>query len=126
MGIDYRENLPERCPPEDAEEVREELHLYRLVESNPASDDDFRSQRAMYPDKRFHIDECLAHGLSVWTSQTQAENVRRLPKLRDKQVCRVRLCPGAGRIKQTFKPEHRTWWPFRQFDILAHCELVTL
>jgi len=30
-------------------------------------------------------------------------------------------CPG--KIKQTGKKSHYTWWPFADFDILANCRV---
>lgn len=46
----------------------------------------------------------------------------KLPALRGKRICRVQLMAGAGRIRQTGKPSHHTWWPLADFDILGHCE----
>ena len=43
MPMTYREPLPEGCPPDDAEEITTPRIVYRLVRSNPPTDDDFRS-----------------------------------------------------------------------------------
>jgi hypothetical protein len=51
-----------------------------------------------------------------------AELAAKLPCLRGSRVCAVRLGAGAGRLLQTFRPSHHTWWPFAAFDILGHCE----
>jgi hypothetical protein len=82
------------------------------------------SQRAMKPDAIFRVDECLARGLSVWMTQSGAENAKRLPRLRRMLICRVELIVGAGKVMQTFKPEHRTWWPYGAYPILGHCEVL--
>jgi hypothetical protein len=85
---------------------------------------DFLSQRAAKPDAIFRVDECVARGLSVWATQFEAENAKRLPRLRQMMICRVELSAGAGKVMQTFKPDHRTWWPYSAYPILNHCEVL--
>lgn len=121
----YREPLPEGCPPVEAGEITGERVVFRLVASNPPTNDDFRSQRAERPAASFPIgiSECLARGLSVHTERNDSEKLRRLPRFRHAQLCRVRLRAGAGLIQQTFQPSHHTWWPLVTFDILAECEI---
>jgi len=119
--MDYREPLPPNCPPEDAEEIQDERLLYRLVASMPPSDTDFQSQRAARPDATFDVPECLARGLSVDTERSGIEKTAKLPRFKRRQICAIRVGPGAGRLKQTFQPTHHTWWPLADFDILSHC-----
>lgn len=106
-------------------EIASEQVVFRLVKTRPATQEDFRSQRAERPSATFkNVTECQALGLSVFTERSDAvEKARRLPKFRGFQVCKVRLAAGAGRIQQTFQPSHHTWWPLATFDILAHCEM---
>jgi hypothetical protein len=124
MADAYREPLPDHCPPVEAQEVATEAYVFRLVRASPATDEDFMSQRAMKPNATFRVDECIARGLSVWMTQVEAANARRLPTLRRTRVCRVRLDIGAGKLMQTFKPDHRTWWPYAAYPILSHCEVL--
>ena len=123
----YREALPDNCPPTLAEEVSETCVVYRLVGSNPATADDFRSQRAKKPDTVFsNVDECRARGLSVYTIRSDCDETRKLPHFRKYLVCKVSLDIGAGRIQQTGQPSHHTWWPLAGFDILQHCSMEPL
>ncbi len=124
MAETYREDLPDGCPPPDAQELQAEFEVFRLVSTVPPTEVDFISQRAMKPDAVFRVEECLARGLSVWTTQSEAENAKRLPRLRRMLICRVELSAGAGKIMQTFKPEHRTWWPYADYPILDHCGVL--
>ena len=120
----YREPLPAGCPPDEAEEIEESREVYRLVNSNPPTDSDFASQRALQPNKTFPgITECQALGLSVHAERRDSEKTLKLPTQRGRQVCRVRLGPGAGRIQQTGSRSHHTWWPLADYDILARCEV---
>ena len=123
----YREPLPDDCPPDEAEEIDAPRVVYRLVHNNPPIDDDFRSQRAERPDRIFrNITECQARGLSVRTGLASAVELMGLRTMRGRMLYQVRLDNGAGRIMQTGEdPNHTTWWPLADYDILANCSLVT-
>ena len=120
----FREPLPAGCPPADAETVTKPRCVFRLVRAWPPTADDFRSQRAEKPFRRFQgVDECQARGLSVHADSRDSERVKKLPALRGRRICRVRLGAGAGSIRQTGRPSHHTWWPLAAFDIIANCVL---
>ena len=95
--------------------------VFRLVRSNLPTLDDFRSQRAERPNAVFQLSECQARGLSVFANRQDSERALKLPRLRGRFVCQLQLDAGAGRIQQTGRPSHHTWWPLAAFDILAHC-----
>jgi hypothetical protein len=124
--MSYREELPEDCPPEAAEEIAAAREFFRLVRTSSPTLDDFRSQRAENPQAVFNISECLARGLSVFAVRQDSEKALKLPRLRGRRICRVKLKTGAGRIRQTGRPSHHTWWPLAAFDILAHCEVESV
>ena len=122
----YREPLPQGCPPDTADEVSAVWPVLRLVRTDPPTDSDFRSQRAERPSGRFPgVTKCQARGLSVFALRKDAERALRLPNLRGRLLCSVRLEAGAGRIQQTGRPSHHTWWPLAEFDILARRAMET-
>ncbi|HLX61720.1 MAG TPA: hypothetical protein VKX17_10605 [Planctomycetota bacterium] len=61
-----REPTPEDCPPVAAQEITDERVVFRLAKTNPATLDDFRSQRAplaesgMMPESGFILHDRLA------------------------------------------------------------------
>jgi len=118
----FRELLPEGCPPDDADEVFAERDVFRLVRTHSPTIDDFRSHRAEKPDGKFGVSECQARGLSVHVDRRDSERALKLPALRGRFICLVHLRAGAGRIQQTGRPSHHTWWPLAEFNILANCE----
>ena len=121
----YREQLPEGCPPNEAEEITTRRIVYRLVSSNPPTYDDFRSQRALKPDHDFrNATECQARGLSVFADRRAAEERLKRRNMRGKMVCEVALDRGSGRIQKTGGSHHYTWWPLADFDILSNCRVV--
>lgn len=121
----YRERLPEGCPPDIAKETDGSRDVFRLVRTNPPTEIDFRSQREEKPDRVFP-DECKARGLSVHADRRDSEKALRLPTLRGRLVCRVRLGPGAGEILQTGRYSHHTWWPLADYDVLENCTVETI
>jgi hypothetical protein len=126
--MNYRDELPEGCPPDEAEEIATPRDVFRLARTNPPTLDDFRSQRAERPDRVFPgVAECQACGLSTFADRRDLEaKALKLPSLRGRLICRVRLEAGAGQIQQTGQPSHHTWWPLAAFDILAHCGVETI
>ena len=122
MTTNYREPLPADCPPDEAEHISTPRDVFRLVRGWPPTQADFRSQRAERPNRRFRgVTECRARGLSVYAAARDAEKLLKLPRLRGRRVCLVRLDAGAGSIQQTGRLSHYTWWPLADFDILQHC-----
>lgn len=118
----YREPLPDGCPPDTAEDIVSAREVFRLVRSDPPTDEDFRSQRAEKPCRSFEgITECQARGLFVFAERTDSQRALKLPNLRGRLVCRVGLEAGAGQIQQTGRASHYTWWPLADFDILPRC-----
>jgi len=126
MPNKYREELPKRCPPPEAKEIDKVIDVFRLVDSNPATDKDFISKQGLKPNRKFP-DDCMARGVSVWATKAAAENMRASPrwKNRNSLICRVRLSAGAGKIKQTITANHLTWWPYADFMIVDCCEVVS-
>lgn len=123
--MNYREELPKGCPPLDSMDISSDLDVLRLTKSIPPTDGDFMSQRAEKPDAKFQVDECQARGLSVFTEQKDATNALKLPALKGRHICKIKLMAGSGKIKQTGRPSHHTWWPYKDFDILSRCVEVT-
>ena len=53
-----------------------------------------------------------------------ARVAQRSRNLRGAKLAQLTLNRGAGYIKQTGSRIHRTWWPYKAFDILANCEVM--
>ena len=121
--MNFREPLPDHCPPEGAEEISKPSQVYRLVRTDPPTECDFRSQREENPNRQFRdITECQVRGVSVFTDRKDAEErASRLPRFRGYFICRVHLEEGAGYIQKTGQGSHHTWWPLADFDILSRC-----
>ena len=117
----YRETLPEGCPPDEADEITAPRIVFRLVWTDPPTDDDFRSQRALKPDRVFrNVSECMARGVSVYLDPSDLKDLmQKFPHMRGTMVCQVELDRGAGFIQRT-RGSHHTWWPLAEFDILAN------
>jgi hypothetical protein len=122
--INFRESLPEGCPPREAEEITDIKVVFRLVRTDTPDDSDFRSKRAESPNNQFSVSECQARGLSVFSKVEDARKQLKIPTLRGMLICRVTLEKGAGYISKTGRRSHFTWWPLADFDILDNCQMV--
>lgn len=122
----YREELPKGCPPKDARGIPSGTALFRLVKSNPPTNGDFESWRALNLKKPCPngLCECRARAVSVHDDAEASEKLRMLPKFREHLIAKLALEEGAGMIKQTGGKAHYEWWPFAEFDILAVCKVV--
>ena len=116
----YLEELPPECPPSEAKLIETPIKVFRLVKTNPPTTDDFKSQLLLQPRRKFK-DECIARGLSVWSSREKCKNVRRLPVYKNSFLCKVSLDSGAGHIKWNGDSFHHTWWPFATYNIINCC-----
>jgi hypothetical protein len=122
----YREELPEECPPADAIEIQDGTVLFRLVRSNPPTNVDFDSWRALNPEKPCPngLCECRARAVSVHDDAEASAKLRKLPKFRRYMIAKLSLEEGAGKIKETGGKAHYAWWPFADFNIVAVCEMA--
>lgn len=114
--MNWYEKLPNDCPPLDAFEP-EGKELFRLCQSNPADTSDFYSQQNENPDRTFAgISVCVLRAVSLWDDHHKCLKQRKYPTQRNKVLGRIQLNKGDGRIKNTFKPNHYSWWRSGTFD----------
>jgi len=125
--IEWFENLPEQCPPKDAF-VPNGITVYRFAFSEESSENDFISQRMLFPNKEFvGVDECTARSLSVLNDLDACKNKLKLPRNRKrfKSILEVNLRDGDGLIKQTFKDiNHYSWWRSNSFNFANAKKIV--
>ncbi len=113
------EELPDRCPPDNAFDP-DGMTFYRLARTNPITENDFLSQRQLYPNTIFkEVSECIARSLSIWDNFDKCTNVMKLPrhKKNPKVVMQLYLRTGDGVVLQTFKENHYSWWRTTNFDL---------
>jgi len=122
-SLDWDEELPEACPPEDAWDPDGRV-FFRLVVDSPPTDHDFWSHRRIWPDRKFNTSECRARSVSVYERVGDCSKLLKLPMHKDKFVARVELPSGSGLVKQTGEYSHHSWWRTAEFDVLGHCELL--
>lgn len=118
MKSEWFEGLPEQCPPADAKQC--EGYYYRIAQGNPATTEDFFSQRKLQPDKVFKglgIDECITKAVSLFSEKIEAERRLKLPKFKKANIALVQLEPKDGMIKKTFGIAHYSWWRSKDFNV---------
>lgn len=122
----YKEELPDGCPPPDAEDIQDVV-FYRIVKSHPPTEEDFISLKALNPTKNFKSHECEARALSVSIELSGALELLKLPTHKGKKIVKLKLGFDTGKHKRTFtRPDHHSWWVYNSFDPLVCCEAVQL
>lgn len=122
----YKEELPDGCPPLDAENVQN-IVFYRLVKSHPPTEEDFISLKGQNPTKDYNSHECEARALSVFVELSGALEVLKLPTQKGKQITKLKLGSNSGKHKRTFtRQHHHSWWVYSSIDPLACCETVQM
>ena len=130
----FRDALPDGCPPNEAETIRDPRVVYRAVHRDVDPIGDFQSVRQESPNFRAPAaDECILCGVTVFATQRAARQALKHGKghkWAGKQVGMLTLPAGAGAILRTAhgQPtehgEHWTWWPASGFDPLPHVEVL--
>ena len=106
---------PANCPPAEAEPASGTV--YRLVNHDPAQEEDFKTPFEENP-KRFNnkadIKNC---GLSVHTDIQDSEQLKKamkmVPRFKNSQIAEGELNPTLGLIQYTPSSEyrsHHSWW----------------
>lgn len=116
--MEWFENLPQYCPPSDANPCNGTY--YRIANGDPATSKDFFSQRKLQPEKVFKgqgINECITRAISVFAEIEDARKRLRLPKFRNAVIARVELEAKDGLIKKTFRDSHYSWWRSKDFNV---------
>ncbi|MGM3305219.1 hypothetical protein ACSQ6I_04400 [Anabaena sp. WFMT] len=128
--MQWPDHFPEGCPPETAQPVFG--NVYRLVDNNPSTYEDFRSWREQNINQPCPegITECQACGLSIFTSEQGIRTaLNRVPRLRKKKIAAANLTADFGVILNTparnTGTNHHTWWipsnqqPWKKFEIIS-------
>lgn len=129
--INWPEHFPDTCPPEDAADTSH--RVYRFVKNAPPTAQDFLSYKELDPDFDFGDRECMACGLSVYTTLADAQLAQKLvPGMAKRSIAQGDLIHNDGLIKHSpsFSGEsHHTWWrnpvvPVEQRFSILHPALV--
>ena len=123
---EWKEDLPEQCPPLTAIEV-ENFICYRAVNGNPATPKDFFSQRRLSPKAAFkNVTECVTRACSVFTSiESLKERTLRLPKFKNALVDELCLQPKDG-VVEIGRNGHCSWWVDTAFSPERDAKIINV
>lgn len=112
----WHEELPQNCPPKNSKEPNGD-EFYRLCAGNPALSSDFWSQKKENPHRKFGgIPPCVLSSVSIWNDKNKCLELKKFPTQKNKKLGKVILNPSHGKIENTFKPNHFSWWRSNNFD----------
>lgn len=116
-NMNFAEELPDSCPPADAED-RELENVYRLASNSTPSVNDFASHAALgkTPPKSLG-DPCRWASCSLTTDPAK---LKKLSKLKHRFAVRLKIPSGSGLSKS--RQIHIDFWRASGFDPLAAIE----
>jgi len=120
--MDWAEDLPEGCPPEDTVAPNAEI-FFRAVLTFPPTESDFYSPRKLYPDKEYS-NECEAKALSVFSTLDGCQRLQRFSFFRNHLITSLPLGTGCGLIKSNpsaTSNTHYDWWLAAGFNPVPLC-----
>jgi len=120
--VEFEAYVPSNCPPAVTEVGPKTL--YRLVRSNPITADDFRTT---YEEGKHHEgDACLRCAISTHSTREGAAHLRAsVTYFRDHLISMGSVPESAGRLKQTGRAPHYSWWPVRGIARHSYFRIVT-
>jgi hypothetical protein len=108
--MNWHEEIPEQCPPKGANEANGD-EFFRLCKDEPADSSDFCSQKKDNPERKFAgIPECVLYSVSIWGNKEKCLHQKKYPTQKNKKLGKIVLNEDDGQIKNTFKPDHYSWW----------------
>jgi hypothetical protein len=114
------------CPPGNAE--AKDATFFRACDNDPPTEEDFTSHvQSRLPRKRKKAkpDICEHWGLSGWISHEDAVHAQQIfDWLKSKYIFRANIQSSEGRVMQTGKPPHHTFWPCNGVDLLGRAEIA--
>lgn len=113
--MEYIEDLPEQCPPEEAKDQPIEI-AYRVVKCDPPTQSCFASQASRNRPLRDGGDQCRHASCSLFSCFNKAKNIAyKLPKPRRgaRLIAEMKLPKGAGR--SLIVGDHIDFWFYSAF-----------
>ena len=108
--MSWYEVLPTNCPPKDTVNPQGKT-FYRLCKGIPADSSDFYSQKKENPNRKFaNVSQCTLSSVSIWDDAEKCRKLKKFPTQRNKIVGKFQLYKEDGEVKNTFKPNHYSWW----------------
>jgi len=113
--MEWAETLPTQCPPENAAPP-EDATFYRYVASTPLKEEDLLSQRKIFPNKIFSVDECTARAISVHDTIDGCNNLLKFPRFKKMKLIQITLQPESGVVLKTgTEKNHYSWWRAKNY-----------
>ncbi|WP_417826463.1 hypothetical protein [Thalassospira povalilytica] len=125
---EFIEDLPDNCPPDDAQNP-EEQYVLRLVSGTDITSEDFFSHAKLGKERPENCCSCKWSSCSVFALPKGNHRTiahMKLPKLRDRKfAAKLKVFPQSGLVKESkSKNGHLDFWMFSTFNPIDHIEAV--
>lgn len=117
--------LPPACPKSEPTIIdADDRDVFHLVAADPPTDEDFRSQHELQPDKHFeNVTPCVTRSLSNWSTYAQCDGVRKFKRHKTKKIAKLSLRLDAGVISVR-DDGHVSLWHCKAFDLVTASQVV--
>lgn len=123
MYMQWAEDLPEDCPPQDAVAPDGEV-FYRAVQTIPPTERDFFSTKKLGVLRSGYVDECNESALSIFSTLDGFQKLKKHSRFRNYLIVSLPLGKECGLIKATpsnSHQSHHSWWLKAGFDPISLC-----
>ena len=114
----YLEELPEQCPPAEAQD-QAFGPAYRILPAAAPIVQHFHSYKMIGTPKPGGVDDCRYASCSLFTCMTAAKRIARLPKKRasSTHLATLMIPQGYGSSSINDKTSHVDFWPYSSFSV---------
>ena len=113
--IDFAEELPAQCPPQDANDVKFE-RIFRTIPDEEIEQKHFLSKMANGDKLQYGTDPCRFASCSMYTAKRAARKMLQFPKFTGGTVAELTIPEGSGESKK--KKQHVDFWAYQDFNFL--------
>jgi hypothetical protein len=118
--------MPDHCPGDDS--VESDAILFRACDTAPPTVEDVTSHahsKLLRKSSRAKPEECKSWGLSCWRSLDDVRHDMQLFSwLSRKHIHQFSVDKSDGRLEQTGRPTHYTYWPYADVNLLPRMIMV--
>lgn len=114
--MEFAEDLPKSCPPEDAND-REFDSIFRALPNEAINEKHFLSKLACGEKVPYGTDACRFASCSMFTTKRAAQKMLQYPKYTGGTLAELEIPKGSGESKK--KKQHVDFWAYKGFSFLS-------
>jgi hypothetical protein len=123
-AFEWFEQLPDQCPPSDAE-CPDGKVFFRMIRPDGPTSDCFLPTIWNRPIRDPRFTPCIQKSVSLFITLQDLMRARKIGEHQLKDVVRLHLPKGSGLIAKTGSAGHYSWWRDAKFDPVGSSNPLT-